>query len=248
MNPLISTITPCFNMGKYLPLFLEELPRQTIFDQIEIVLDHNDPTDEELDLVKQFQQNYPGRLKHIITTPVEPIGVSMNTCIKESSGDFLTIWNVDDLRTPYSIEEQLKHHKRTGCDFIHGNFVIVNQFGSKYGKYIDHTQYTGDNPEVKRAMAFGPFFMFKKELLKKTGMFDEQLKSAADYDLCMKLVRNSDVECVPKVLGYYLDEGKGASTRGDGLQQLERTVVEMRYSLPILELQYINIAKEKYRI
>ena len=43
-KPLISTITPCYRMQKYLPLFLEWLPKQTWFDKTEIVLDHNEPT------------------------------------------------------------------------------------------------------------------------------------------------------------------------------------------------------------
>ena len=37
-----------------------------------------------------------------------PIGISMNRCIEFASGDYICIWNVDDLRTPDSIEVMAK--------------------------------------------------------------------------------------------------------------------------------------------
>ena len=46
-KPLVSTITPCFRMKRYLQGFLESLPKQTFFEQLEVVLGHNEPTEEE---------------------------------------------------------------------------------------------------------------------------------------------------------------------------------------------------------
>nr|NIT99793.1 hypothetical protein [Nitrosopumilaceae archaeon]NIU86129.1 hypothetical protein [Nitrosopumilaceae archaeon]NIV64934.1 hypothetical protein [Nitrosopumilaceae archaeon]NIX60396.1 hypothetical protein [Nitrosopumilaceae archaeon] len=49
----------------------------------------------------------------------------------------------------------------------------------------------------------------------------------------------------PYVLGYYLDEGKGASTRGDGRQQIERTAIELRYKImDKVDINYLESAKE----
>lgn len=227
-KPLISTITPCFRMGKYLPLFLDWLPKQTYFDKLEIVLDHNEPTPEEIQLVKDFQKKHPGRIKHIIVEKVDPIGISMNRCIKESSGEFLTIWNVDDLRTPNSIEQQAKLLiANSHIDIVYGDYKVVNKFGKTEGLSTNHAQYS--EKELARGMILGPFFMFRKNLLKKAGMFDEQLKSGADFDLAIRLALHGKAEMAKKQLGYYLDEGKGASTRPGSLQPIEKTVVSLRY-------------------
>ena len=43
----VSTITPCYNMGKYMEGFLNNLSTQTHKD-LEIVLYHNDPTEAEV--------------------------------------------------------------------------------------------------------------------------------------------------------------------------------------------------------
>ena len=46
----VSTITACYKSGRYLKGFLDNVQTQTHKD-LEIVLDHNDPSDEEISLV-----------------------------------------------------------------------------------------------------------------------------------------------------------------------------------------------------
>lgn len=226
-----STITPCYKMGRYLPLFLEQLKDQTLFPNFEVVLDHNDPEDWEIDLVNKYIDIYPkGVIKHIITRPVQPIGVSMNICIKKSSSEYLTIWNVDDLREPHSLESQIKVlDENTDIDIVNTNFKIVNVFGNTVGQQINHTIHPEN--EYKRGMILGPFFMFRKSICQKAGYFDEQLKSGADFDFAIRLAYHSKIKFSEGNGGYYLDEGKGASTRPDSLQSIEKTMIYLRYGV-----------------
>jgi hypothetical protein len=81
-------------------------------------------------------------------------------------------------------------------------------------------------------MILGPFFMFRKSLIEKCGYFDEQLRSGADFDFAVRATHHANkIGYSKSILGYYLDEGKGLSTRGDGLQEVERTVIELRYGI-----------------
>ena len=77
-------------------------------------------------------------------------------------------------------------------------------------------------------MILGPFFMWRKSI---NQYFDEQLRSGADMCFAIRLAINSKIGMTSDILGYYLDEGKGASTNGDGRQPLERTVLENRYGI-----------------
>jgi len=217
-------------MKPYLKRFLDELPLQTYFDRLEVVLDHNEPDEEELGWVRDFQDRYPGHLKHIVVNPVDPIGTSMNRCIKEASGDLLTIWNVDDLRTPDSIERQVAAFEK-GADFVYGNFIIVRSFGATSGTITRFDAYKERHEEFTRSMLLGPFMAFRKSLCDKAGMFDEQLKSGADFDLAIRLAFHGVPGMADGVLGYYLNEGKGASTRPGSKQVVERTVIELRYGI-----------------
>jgi GT2 family glycosyltransferase len=217
-------------MKPYLKKFLEALPNQTMFDQIEVILDHNEPDEEEVAWVKEFQQKYPNRIKHIIVNPVEVIGASMNRCIAEAVGKYVTIWNVDDLRTANSIESQVKAIEEKHADIAIGDYKIVRRFGEKeIGNIVEHRGVP--ESEFKRSMYFGPFVMFKKSLCEKAGYFDEQLTSGADFDLSIRLAYNGKVAIADDLLGYYLNEGKGASTRPDSKQALDKAIILLRYGI-----------------
>ena len=217
-------------MGPYLERFLASLPEQTVFDRMEIVLDHNEPSEEELGLVKAFMEKHPGRLRHIVTDPVRPIGTSMNTCIRSAAGKYLTIWNVDDLRTPDSLETQVEAlDRRPDAGIAFGDYRIVSQFGSQDGTLVRNRDLPAE--EHHRGMTIGPFFMFRAELCERAGLFDEQLRSGADFDLALRLLSHARWTYATKALGYYLSAGLGASTRPDSLQWLEKNVIYMRYGI-----------------
>jgi hypothetical protein len=80
-------------------------------------------------------------------------------------------------------------------------------------------------------MYFGPFVMFKKSLCDTAGYFDEQLTSGADFDLSIRLAYNGKVAMADDLLGYYLNEGKGASTRPDSKQALDKAIILLRYGI-----------------
>jgi len=211
--------------------FLDNLSTQTHKD-LEIVLDHNDPSDEEVKLVEEYNEQYDNIL-HIKVEGVDPIGTSMNRCIEYATGDYLCIWNVDDLRTPDSIELMAKAlDENPDVDFVYGNYVIVPKFGGTEGQYVDET---GREDELKTGMILGPYFMFRKSILEKSGVFDEQLVQGADYDLALRLAFNGKGLHLPVNLGYYLNEGLGQSTKPNSKQPIERTVIELRYRINVLE-------------
>ena len=236
----VSTITPCYNMGRYMKGFLDNLSTQTHKD-LEIVLDHNDPTEAEVKLVEDYNERYDNIL-HIKVEGVDPIGTSMNRCIENATGDYLCIWNVDDLRTPESIEVMAKTlDDNPDVDIVYGNYKIVSKFGETVGQSVDIKPYI---PELKTGMILGPFFMFRKSLIKKSGLFDEQFTCGADYDLALRLVRNGEALFMSDILGYYLNEGQGQSTKPDSKQPIERTVVELRYNVRVLEPHLVPQTRE----
>ena len=236
----VSTITPCYNMSKYMKGFLDNLSTQTHKD-LEIVLDHNDPSDEEVKLVEEYNEEYDNIL-HIKVEGVDPIGTSMNRCIEYATGDYLCIWNVDDLRTPDSIEVMAKAlDENPDVDFVYGNYVIVPNFGGTEGQYVDET---GREDELTTGMILGPYFMFRKSILEKSGVFDEQLVQGADYDLALRLALNGKGIHLPINLGYYLNEGLGQSTKPNSKQPIERTVIELRYNIRVLEPHLVPYTRE----
>tara|TARA_Y100001968_G_scaffold196582_1_gene180325 strand:+ start:98 stop:841 length:744 start_codon:yes stop_codon:yes gene_type:complete len=226
-------------MGKYMRGFLTNLSLQTHKD-LEIVMDHNNPSDTEIKLIEAHNDIHDN-IFHIKVDGVDPLGISWNRCIENASGDYLCIWNVDDLRTANSIENMAKAlDDNPDVDFVYGDFTIVSRFGSTEGEFVNNI-----NREhlLKSGMILGPFFMFRKSVLEKTKLFDEQLVSGNDFDFALRLAFNSKGMHIPHNSGYYLNEGLGLSTRPDSKQALERTVIELRYGLDVLEPNLIPETK-----
>lgn len=227
--PKISTITSCYKMERYLPLFLEQLPLQTMFDSLQVVLDHNQPTSGEIQLVEAFLQKYPGKIKHIVRENVVPLYTAWNNCVKEADADILAVWNVDDLRTPDSLERQYLALQDPEVGVAYGGFHVVRTFGECEGYFLDCAGFS--QAEHTRTMRAGPFFMFRKSLCETAGYFDEQFKSSADYDFCVRLALQTKFQHVPANLGYYLNEGLGLSTRPNSPQPLEDVAIALRYGI-----------------
>ena len=231
----VSTITSCFHGEKYLEGFLNHLPHQTMFDDIEIVFNHNEPSKLETSLVEEYESKYKN-LNYTIEDKVIPLYTAWNKCISKSTSEYVCVWNIDDLRTPNSIEVMAKAlDENPDVDFVYGSFLIVNNFGSDVGYLVNEM---GRESELTTGMILGPFFMFRRSILDKCGMFDEQFKSGGDFDFAMRLARAGNGLCLPDILGFYLNEGTGLSTDGSELQPIERTVVERRYGLNILEPRF----------
>jgi len=229
-KPRVSSITAFYQKGTYLEKFLEYLPRQTYFSRLEVVFDHNEPADSEVGLLNAFQENHPGALRYLVTDPVQPLGVSWNRCIRESCGEYLAIWNIDDLRTPGSIEMQaayLDAHPQTGI--VSGNFTYVDRFLSTTGTMVNFSTYPYDR--LSAGYYFGPFIMFRRSLLDRAGLFDEQFRCANDFDLAMRLLHHGRAHILPDNLGYFLDAGDGASTKKDSLCPVEATAIKLRYGI-----------------
>jgi glycosyltransferase involved in cell wall biosynthesis len=245
--PKVSSITAFYKKGKYLKKFLADLPDQTYFSHLEVVFDHNEPADYEIELLNDFQNQYPDTIKHLITNPVEPLGVSWNRCIRESSGEYLTIWNIDDLRTQKSIENQARYlETNPEVDIVSGNFTVVNSFPSITGRLVKRSNLTND--KLTTEYYLGPFFMFRKSLLEKAGLFDEQFRCANDFDLTMRLLNHGKAHILPDNLGYFLNEGDGASTKKGSLCPVESTVIKLRYGIyDQIDYQFIPAAR-KYNI
>lgn len=57
-RPVVNRISSCYRMGEYLVGFLQRLPRQTFLAELEVVLDHNEPSEEGVELIKKFQETF----------------------------------------------------------------------------------------------------------------------------------------------------------------------------------------------
>lgn len=232
MTYKISIICSCYRGEKYLPLYLETYEKQTIFNDCELVLVHNDPTEKELGIINNFKNKYPNRINHIIVSR-EPISISMNRAILASKSDILINRDIDDLRTWNSLEIQYTMlANNSDCHCCYWDFIIVKEFGSYLWKYIHSIEFEAN--KFKQSMHCWPFRAWKKEIHEKIWYFDEQLKSWADFDLMIRIAYHYKMKKVNWNLWYYLNANTGLSTWANkfiSLQEKELRVINERYHI-----------------
>ena len=241
-KPVVTVLLSLYRGEHYLPQYLDNFLRQTWAEKTELVVIHNDPSSETTEIIK----SYTGRINLIYLPRVrEGMYASINTGIHASSAPFITIWNVDDIRTPNSLELLASALQKSSIyGWSYGDFEISNVYGGGSFSYVT-------TPEWSYSVATsscigGPFFMFRRSLIGQVGLFDEQFLSGGDFDFTVRLSLASNGIKIHGSLGSFLNERKGLSTSGD-LQAIERTVIQRRYGIwKNFDLQYFY-ASDNYR-
>ena len=102
-----SIIVPCFNVEKYLPIFLMSLYEQT-YQNIELILINDGSTDKTDKVINQNISMLRKKMEvQYIIQNNRGLGGAINTGLKKFTGDYLCWADPDDYLEPRSIEERV---------------------------------------------------------------------------------------------------------------------------------------------
>jgi cellulose synthase/poly-beta-1,6-N-acetylglucosamine synthase-like glycosyltransferase len=237
-------LTSAHNAEKYIKEYLKSAVSQS-FKEFEIAIELVKPSSNEIKIFKKAENKYPFINLNIYEEKIS-LPKAWNEAIKRTQSELICIWNIDDIRTRESLRKMVEiFDNNNEVDFVYGNYTVSKKFKHRKGNYINES---GREDELKKAMILGPFFMFRRRILEKIGYFDEQLLSGADFDFAMRLGRYGHGKHIEYNLGYYLNDRSGLSTKANSLQEIERTVVEIRYGLDPINKSLIEKAKKDYEI
>lgn len=157
---------------------------------------------------------------------------AMNLGISKSRADYLWFMNSGDR---FFSENSLK----SGV-----NAIITSESGFVVGGYkIDNDerlfqQSAGKLTQIKFALsrrgACHQAMIFRKESVLKARSFDTKFRLAADYQLCLKIIKDSGAEKLPKILA--LMEPNGLSDQNLSKMHKEKSVIRREifsHNLPI---------------
>ena len=247
----ISVISSAYRCAQYLEEYLEYVKDIDNAHEVEVLLLHNDPTEEELQIVQSCASSIP-HLKHIIIKEREGLYATWNRGIKLSQGEYCTIWNIDDIRTKDSLRKEaeiLDMHPEAGMAY--GNYILSRKYGETCGILVNEIDAIAVPHEAKVSHLVGCFPMWIKKIHDKIGYFDEQFKLVADYEFQVRTAYNYPIYKVNHILGYFLNGvgNEGRLSQKSNLQNQERTAVEIRYGIYYkMNLIYYKSALQKFDI
>lgn len=115
----ISIIIPIYNAEKFLREALDSVKNQTLRD-VEIICVNDGSKDNSLEIVREYAQN-DSRFK-IIDKQNSGYGASVNRGIEEAQGEYIAIFEPDDILNSDIYETLLKEVEENNLDVIKCNF------------------------------------------------------------------------------------------------------------------------------
>jgi glycosyltransferase involved in cell wall biosynthesis len=225
---------------KFIDGYLEDVLKQTIFNDIEfILLDCGSPENEK-DHIKKLTDLHNNIIYHRLDN--DPgLYQSWNIAIKMCSSSIIGNWNVDDRKSTNGIEMLYNRlSKKTQVDVVYGITYVSYVANEKY----EDNEYNVLYPYLPHSLENllrnnSPHCMplWRKNLHDRFGYFDESYMSAADGEFWLRCAfGGATIELINHPVGLYYENPTGRSTNPE---HLEKCLEEVRRSRE----PYINYSK-----
>ena len=200
----ISVLVPLYNTPeKFLREMIDSVVTQT-YKNWELCL--ADGSDDKHTDVGRICQEYIEKDSRIKYQKIEKnLGISGNTnvCFSMATGNFIGLFDHDDVMHPSLLFECVKTVCEKDADYV----------------YTDEATFTSPNLDDLIVLHFKPdyspdnlrannyichFSMFDADLLKKTGLFRPEYDGSQDHDMILRLTEEAKHVChIPKILYYW---------------------------------------------
>ena len=194
----ISIITVSFNSAKTIKETIESILIQD-YNNIEYIIIDGGSSDETIDIVKSYSE----KISYFISEKDNGIYDAMNKGIKAATGDIVGILNSDDFYpNSFVLSNVAKSFKKYNCDAVYGDLVYVKEKDTtQIKRYWQAGNY--NTSKIKNGwMLPHPTFFVKKVMYDRHGLYNSDLKRAADYEMILKLLykENISVHYIPMIL------------------------------------------------
>ncbi len=199
----ISVLVPLYNTP---PLFLREMiesvQKQT-YENWELCL--ADGSDERHKNVRDICQKYAQKDSRIHYGQLsENLGIAGNSnkCIEMATGEFIALFDHDDILHPGALFEVMKAICWQGADFVYTDEVT---FGHNLNHIITAHFKPDFAPDTLRSYNYiCHLSVFSRKLLDHVGWFSSEFDGSQDYDLILRLTEQAKkIVHIPKVLYYW---------------------------------------------
>ena len=244
-NPMysVTAIVSTYNSERFMRGCLEDLECQTIADRLEIVVVDSGSTENERDIVAEFQQRHDNI--RYIRTERETVYAAWNRGVKAASGKYLTNANTDDRHRKDAFEIQEKMLD------LHPEFALV--YGDVYvtetpNETFDKNTLVGTIPYptfdrqnlINGNCLIGPQPMWRASVHDEYGYFDENMITSGDYEFWTRISQTKDFYHISQFLGLYMERGDSVEHSNRRAQYEENKRIVETYQQAAKEDKAIN--------
>lgn len=228
--PRATVIVSIYNGEKFLPEFLRNVLEQKNLQDFEVLLLDAQSTDSTQQICESA--NHPS-LKYERLPSKMSIYETWNYGAQKAESPILTNWNIDDRRSPFSLDLQVSALENSDADVCFGYVAWSTTPNERFE----------DNPrtnlypcyEVTAATMMennSPHCMpaWKKSLHDRFGYFDTQYPTAADFDFWMRCLEGgAKFQKLNEVVGLYYYNPQGLSTQAQSSNMREGATIKQKF-------------------
>ena len=221
--PKISVITSVYNGDEYIKPFLEDMVNQTIFSKCELVLvDASSPGNEEA-VIREYMDKYDNIVYKKLDNDPGIYG-TWNEAIKLCTGEYITNANLDDRKSPQSIERHAKElYLNPEVDLVYADSFITDQPNETFtensanGRRYNFLPFSFENLKTVNMPHNNP--MWRASVHKTCGDFDDKYRSAGDWEFWLRAAsKGSKFKKIDDILGLYYFNPEGISTNPENFE------------------------------
>jgi glycosyltransferase involved in cell wall biosynthesis len=226
----VSVVIPAYNAAWCVGRAIDSALAQQYSDREVIVVDDGS-TDATADVLARYRDAI-----RVVGKRNEGLSSARNTGIRAAVGEFVAFLDADDHWLPAKLMRQvalLDSHPEIG--FCSTAASLVSPDGTRLGEWpcpqpVDNMlrEIFARNAAVAGS---GSAVVARRELFKRSGMFDESLKSLEDIDMWMRLAAITRYACVPELLTVILRNPASMSRNLDVMRESAIRVLHKNRSL-----------------
>lgn len=206
----ITIITVTYNSASTIEDTVKSVVGQD-YPEVEYIIIDGKSTDTTLKIVEQYEE----QVSKVISEKDEGMYHALNKGIDMATGDLIGILNSDDIYTSSEVLSKVVNKmNKEGSDVLYADLEYVHPENLK--KVIRHW-HSGEYEQGKFKKGWmppHPTFFVKKEIYERYGKFNTEFKSAADYELMLRLLHKYKVKpaYLPEVIVKMRTGGKSNVT------------------------------------
>ncbi|MHB8057203.1 MAG: FkbM family methyltransferase [Desulfuromonadaceae bacterium] len=236
MNPYrVTAVVSTYRSEAFMRGCLEDLVNQALHRRGEleiIVIDSASPENEGV-IVREFQQRSP-HIRYIRTDERETIYQAWNRGCRAARGQYVTNANTDDRHREDALEvmaRELDAHTETAL--VYGDVFVTGLPNQIFAGHVRCGYYQRPDyaPEIMLSGChMGPQPMWRRDVHETIGWFDDQLRSAGDFEFWCRIALRYSMRHIPEFLGLYFENPAGICNSAMDVSQHETEEVFRRYA------------------
>lgn len=201
----VSIVTVVYNGERFIESAIRSVLSQD-YPNIEYIIIDGQSNDRTLEIIKR----YGDRISKFVSEEDKGLYDAMNKGISMATGELLGVLNADDFyRSDSIISQVVDKVKMEGVDSIYGDLIYVDPVQTNRIRRIWKSGVASRKGFLYGWMPPHPTFFVKRWVYEKYGMFNINLKSAADYEFMLRVLYKFgiSVSYIPEVITVMRDGG-----------------------------------------